>query len=182
MRVVLPLAAYLLFVCATVSAETEKIGLYSDAGYANCMLADDAPGQASVYVVHHISSGSTASQFMIRESSGAILTYLGYTSQFGLVLGDPTSGIAISYEACMSSDILVMVLNYFKSGSSAACSSIQVVADPSALTGSIQSVDCFQNELEISGSRLVVNPDGSCACGPTTEMTNWGRIKDRFRD
>jgi hypothetical protein len=182
MRILLVLASATLFACATASAQTDKIALYSDAGYANCQLMDDAPGPVSVYVVHHIYSGSRASQFMIRGSSGALLTYLGHASQFPLILGDPQSGMAVAYEACMTTDVLVTQLNYFKSGSSSSCSYLQIVGDPSSVSGNVQSVDCFENREEISGSRLVINPDGSCACGPTTEMTNWGKIKDRFRD
>jgi hypothetical protein len=182
MRAVLLLTASMVFVCASAGAQTDKIGLYSDAGYANCQLVDDGPGPASVYVVHHNTSGSLGSQFMIRENSGVLLTYLGHSSSFQLIIGDPQSGMAVAYESCVNSDILVTVINYFKSGSSSACSSLQIVARPTAMSGSVESIDCFENRIEISGTRLVVNPDGSCACGPTTEMTNWGKIKDRFRD
>jgi hypothetical protein len=136
----------------------------------------------SVYVVHHITSGSIASQFMVRPSSGLTMVHLGDNHQFELVIGDTQYGLAVAYESCLNSDVLVTVISYFKSGSSSTCSSLQVVARPTAPSGSVESIDCFENRMEISGTRLVVNPDGSCACGPTTEMTNWGKIKDRFRD
>jgi len=183
MRVVLLFAASMVLAwTSATTAQTDKIGLYSDAAYANCQLVDNASGPVTVYVVHHISSGATASQFMVREGSGVLLNYLGHTSDFSLIIGDPPSGMAVAYEACLFSDVLVTRLNYFKTGSSSACSSIQIVASPTAVSGSVQSVDCYENRMGISGSRLVINPDGTCACGPTSEETNWGKIKDRFRD
>jgi hypothetical protein len=184
MRVALLFAACaaLLLVPRAAAAQTDEIGLYSDAGYSNCKLIDDAPGQAKVYVVHHVTSGATASQFMIRESSGVMLTYLYEQSPFNLIIGNTQSGIAISYTSCLYSDVLVSVITYLKSGSSSACSSLQVVADPNCSIDGIEVVGCFENVMEGSGTRLVINPDGSCDCGPTSEMTNWGRIKDRYSD
>jgi hypothetical protein len=182
MRVAILVAASMVLVCASAAAQTDEISLYSDPGYNNCELVDNGSGLVYVYVVHHISSGAVSSQFMIREGAGSALSYLGHQSEFRLTLGDPLSGMAVSYEKCLNSDVLVTVLSYFKSGSSDKCSYLQIVPDPSTLNEWITVFDCFESRLEASGSRLVINPDGSCACGPTTEITNWGRIKDRFRD
>jgi len=169
-------------VCASAEAQTDEISLYSDPGYSNCELVDRGAGPVTVYVVHHISGGATASQFMVKESPGVTMTILGHASEFPLIIGDPQSGMAVAYQSCVYSDVLVTKISYFKSGSSDNCSSLQVVSDPTSVTGTIQVQDCSDYKLEASGSRLVINPDGSCACGPTTEITNWGRIKDRFRD
>ena len=87
MRVVFLLAILMLIVGTTVSAQTDEIGLYSDAGYANCQLIDDAPGPGSVYVVHHVTSNTRGSQFMIRENSGVLGTWdrRRRISTFGMV-------------------------------------------------------------------------------------------------
>jgi hypothetical protein len=34
--------------------------------------------------------------------------------------------------------------------------------------------------LEASGARLVINSNGACDCGPSTQDTNWGKIKDIY--
>lgn len=182
MRVAPIVAASLFWIAASAAAQTDEIALYSDRGYTDCELVDQGAGQTYVYVVHHITGGAIASQFMVRESAGATLTYLGHKSDHELIIGDPPSGMAVAYRDCLYSDVLVTTLTYFRSGSSDACASLQVVADPSSTTQTIEVQDCFQYKLQASGSRLVINPDGSCACGPTTEDSNWGRIKDRFRD
>lgn len=182
MRVAPIFAATLFWLAASAAAQTDEIALYSDPGFTNCELVDQGAGQTYVYVVHHIAGGATASQFMVRESTGAALTYMGHRSDFPLILGDPPSGMAVAYQDCLYSDVLITTITYFRSGSSDACSSLQVVPDPTSVIQTIQVQDCFNSKLQASGSRLVINPDGSCACGPTTEMTNWGRIKDRFRD
>ena len=182
MRVATLVAASMVLVCSIAAAQTDEISLYSDQRYENCELVDNGSGLAYVYVVHHVSSGAISSQFMLQESSGSALSYLGHDSEFPLVIGDPLTGMAVSYGKCLNSDVLLTVLSYFKSGSSDDCSYLQIVPDPTTFNEWITVIDCFQSRLEASGSRLVINPDGSCACGPTTEITNWGRIKDRFRD
>lgn len=182
MRVVLPFIASMALICGSAAAQTDEIALYSDAEFTNCELVDSGGGIATVYVVHHIGSGAIASQFMVRPSSGMSMTHLGDNHKFQLVIGDSQSGMAVAYQSCLSSDVLVTEITYLKSGMSSNCSSLQVVPDPGAQSGTIKIVDCSDYWVEGTGTRLVVNPSGSCACGPTTEITNWGRIKDRFSD
>jgi hypothetical protein len=174
------IAAFLL-ISGSAAAQTDEIALYTDPGYTNCELMDNGTGNVSVYLVHHITGGAISSQFMIKESSGSGLTYLGYDSDFSLALGDPQSGIAFAYGECMYGDVRVMTLTYFKSGFSDDCSFLQVMADPDSPNQSVISVTCTDDRLSATGTRLVINPNGGCACGPTTEITNWGKIKDSFR-
>jgi len=181
MRVALLVAASTILVCASAAAQTDEISLYSDPGYNNCELVDRGSGVATIYVVHHTVSGATASQFMVRGSPDADLVLLGFNSEY-LKLGDPESGLAVAYQGCLNSDVRIGTITYLMSGTSGNCSYLQIVPDPSSHTGTIEVQDCNDYKLEASGTRLVINPDGSCACGPTTEITNWGRIKDRFRD
>ncbi len=182
MRVVLLTAFLASIILSAVPVHSDEIALYTDAGYSNCKLIDSSPGMVSVYVVHHVSIGATASQFMVQASSGVTLSYIAETSAFAVLIGSSQTGVSVAYGSCFYSDILVLTLSYFASGSSAACSFLQVVPDPASLRGFIEGVDCSPNRLEASGTRLVVNPDGTCECGPTTEYTNWGKIKNRFGD
>jgi hypothetical protein len=180
MRAVLLLAASMTVLYTCAAAQTDQIGLYIDAGYTECKLADDSPGEVTVYIVHHSSSGALASQFMIQASSGSALTYVGEDIN-GLSLGNTQSGLAISYQLCRYGDILAGTVRYFKTGTSSTCSSLLVVPDPASVNGKIEAMDCFEGRVDLGGTRLVINPDGTCECGPTSEITSWGKIKGRFR-
>lgn len=182
MRVVLLIAFSASIILTVVPAHSDEIALYSDTQYSNCKIIDSSPGVVSVYVVHHVSTGATASQFKVQANSGVTLSYVGETSPHTLLIGTSQGGVSIAYDACTYSDVLVLTLNYFATGTSTACSYLQVVPDPSSLRGYIDVVDCSSNSMEASGARLVVNSDGTCECGPTTEYTNWGKIKNRFGD
>ena len=182
MRVVLLTAVFASIILSAVPVHSDEIALYTDAQYSSCKLVDSNPGVVSVYVVHHVSAGASASQFMVQASSGVTLSYVGETSAFSVLIGSSQAGVSVAYGECFYSDILVLTLSYFATGTSTACSFLQVVPDPASLQGYIEAVDCFETRMEASGTRLVVNPDGTCECGPTTEYTNWGKIKNRFGD
>jgi hypothetical protein len=180
MRVVFLIAALPVLYYVSAAAQTDEIGLYTDPGYTECTLADTGARTVNVYVVHSTLAGSRASQFRVRSSSGATLTYLSEQSPW-LTLGDSQSGVAVAYGECLYSDIPVMTISYFASGSSSTCSYLQVVADPKSGESTVRMVRCSGGEfMEGSGSRLVINSDGSCECGATTVFTNWGKVKARF--
>jgi hypothetical protein len=181
MRLLLTAAvALLLFAPAETAAQTDEIGLFVDTGFENCKLSDTSPGVLSVYVVHSTSSGATGSQFKLQTGSGVMLSYLGETSPFPLVIGNTQSGISVGYGSCQYSDILVSTISYYAAGTSATCASIWVVPDPASLQGYIEVVSCSSSRYEAAGSLLVINSDGSCDCGPMSRDTNWGRIKDIY--
>jgi hypothetical protein len=162
-----------------VNAQQNHIALYSDAGYTDCKLSDAGPGLVNVYVVHKSGGGATASQFKVQAGPGVTLSYLRDTLQPpSLSLGDTQNGITVAYSGCRYSEILVVTISYFASGTSRNCSTLSVVPDPAI--GVIQVVDCGSFKLEGTGARLVINPDGTCDCGPTTQITNWGRIKAQY--
>lgn len=172
--------ALLLLVPPYVAAQTDEIGLFVDTAYENCKLSDTGPGVVTVYVVHSTSSGATGSQFKLQTGSGVMLSYLGETSPFPLVIGNTQTGISIGYGSCQYSDVLVSTISYYASGNSATCSSIWIVPDPASLQGYIEVVSCSTTRFEASGSLLVINSDGSCDCGPTSRDSNWGKIKDIY--
>jgi hypothetical protein len=160
----------------------DEIGLFVDAAYENCMLVDSSPGPVTVYVVHRVKGGRGSSQFMVQADAGVGFSYLGEQPQYDLVIGDSQNGVTVAYGECLYSDVLVMTISYFATGSSSTCSTLRVVADPRSLSNSIEVVSCTLDRLEASGSRLVVNPDGSCECGPNTVSSDWGRIKSKYGD
>ncbi|MCK4773631.1 MAG: hypothetical protein KAT30_02555 [Candidatus Krumholzibacteria bacterium] len=181
MRRFLLFAVPLFALCNLAAAQTDTIGLFTDAGYTECELNDTGPGMVSVYVVHTATSGSVASQFRVVGDAGVMLSYDGESTQWPLVIGNSQTGVTVAYDGeCRFSDILVMTINYFASGSSATCSTLRVMPDPSAPTGTIEVVNCGQSKLEAIGAFLVINSDGTCECGPSTQFTNWGVIKAKY--
>lgn len=161
-------------------AQTDVIGLYSDQSYNDCTLSDGSARMVSVYVVHESSMGGMASQFRLSAGSGANLSYVGETTPYTIVVGNTQSGITVGYGTCQRGDVLVVTVNYFASGTSSACSYIRVVPDPISANGTIEIVDCSFYASEGIGSKLVINPDGTCECGLSSEETSWGRIKAQY--
>jgi hypothetical protein len=180
MRLVLYIAISLVLLGGAAAAQTEEIGLFVDTNYEECKLVDTSPGIVSVYVVHNSGGGSMASQFKLQTGTGVYLSYLGEVSSFATTIGNTQSGISVGYGACKFSEFLVATINYYASGNSGKCASIWVVPDPASPTGTIEVVNCSASLLQGSGSRLVINSDGSCDCGPTTSDTNWGKIKNIY--
>jgi hypothetical protein len=121
-----------------------------------------------------------ACQFKVRESSGFGLSYLNESSSHPGIIGDTQSGMSVAYGFCQNSAVLVVTINYFASGTSSACSNLRIVPDPNSTTGTIEVVDCSFSRSEGIGGKLVVNPDGTCDCGPASEFTSWGRIKAQY--
>lgn len=180
MRLLLSTLIPLLIACGSAAAQTDVIGLFVDTSYEDCNLVDAGPGVVSVYVVHSTTGGANGSQFIVQAGSGVALSYVGEVAAFPTTIGNTQSGISVGYTNCQYSDFLVATISYYTTGGSAQCSNLYVAPDPASLYGYIEVVNCSSSRLQASGARLVVNPNGSCECGPTTQDSNWGRIKDIY--
>ena len=176
------LSMFIILSASSAMGQADVIALYSDPAYTNCTMLDKSPRMVSVYVVHENNSGVTASQFRVVTGGGAGLSYISETSPHSFKLGDTQSGLSIAYGECKYSTVLIATINYFTTGSSATCSNVRVVADFNAPTGKIEVVDCSYFRSEGIGGKLVINPDGSCDCGPDTRLTSWGKIKEQYGD
>jgi hypothetical protein len=173
-----------LLVAVTAGAafgQAGYIGLYADATGVDCTVPDNGSGQVTVYVIHHAASGTTGSQWKIAASNGFDMTYVDETMSF-VAMGTTQSGVSASYGSCLSSQILLGTVTYVSHGLSTPCSYLQVVPDPNASSGAIEVMDCSSQKNAGVGSRLYVNPNGSCPCGQVNpvEETDWGRIKAMF--
>jgi hypothetical protein len=157
------------------------IGLFTDFSYTDCSVVD-TPGEVYIYAVHKASTGATASQFRIAVDAGMTCTPVSVIHNFPTTLGDPATGISISYGACYPSDILLFTWVFSCSGTSLPCSKLDVVPDPAVLTGTIEVFDCNHFKLVGGGGVMYVNPDGSCDCGEIVpvEETSWGQIKSLY--
>jgi hypothetical protein len=186
MKTVLILSICVLLFADTTYGQAGAIGLYVDAPtYVDCYYTDAAPALVPVYVVHKLTPGATASQFMVAAFDGFNCTYTGEIIAAPVSIGSTQTGLSASYGGCMAGDILIATINYFCMGTSPNCARLQVVPDPAAPTGHIEVVDCAFVKLIATGLGFVFNEDGSCNhylfCHISTKNTSWGRVKALYR-
>jgi hypothetical protein len=183
MKCLLLIAVSLVFCAGMASAQSGYIGLFVDFGsYADCDYVDAGAALIPVYVVHKMTPGAVASQFKLVSGGGFTMIYTGEIVAMPTVIGSTYAGISLAYGGCRSSDILLVTINYFAMGSSPSCAYLEVVPDPSAPSGTIEVIDCGYVKLIGGGSRLYVNPDGSCSCQVVpVEETTWGHIKTLYQ-
>ena len=176
------LALAIILAAGLAHGQAGFIGLFSDFGYTDCSLVD-TPGEVSVFAIHKASSGATASRFRIAIDPGMTCTTVDVIHNFTTTLGDPATGISISYGACYPSDILLFTWVFSCNGSSSPCSIMEVVPDPAAASGTIEVFDCNHFKLVGGGGIMYVNPDGSCDCGEVvpSKVTSWGQIKALYQ-
>jgi len=180
MKKVLLLTVAMMLVASMAFAQGGHIGLYADVAGTDCFVVDAVPGLVFVYVIHELAPGTTAAQWRVQNNSA--MSYLGFSlAPTFLMLGDPSTGAAISYGACLASPIAVGTLQYFASGVSAPCTSLQVVPDPTAISGTIEVVDCALIKHIGTGGIAIVNSDATCHCLiDPVEETTWGRLKSFY--
>jgi hypothetical protein len=159
-----------------------SVVLWGDGALTTCNVVGSV-GILTVYVTHELHPGAIAVQYALAENTGGALTYIADQNNFTLVTGDSQTGVAFSYGGCMQGQIHVQNVLYELSSNPAPCSQIEVVPDPSAPSGQIESVDCSAVKAFPSGERLTINGDGNCPCGhdPAAETSTWGRVKSLYR-
>jgi hypothetical protein len=178
MKKLLLISLALLFVSSTAFAQAGAIGLFVDnPGFVDCTADDIAPALIPIYVVHHLTPGATASQFMVVQMAGFNCTYTGEIIHVPVSIGSTLTGISVSYGGCMPAPILIATINWFCMGTSPTCSYLEVVPDVAAPTGTIEVVDCAFTKLIGTGGVVNFNNDGSCDCYDPVRNTSWGGVK-----
>ena len=128
------------------------LGVYADAAGANPNITDTG-GLVTVYVVHTVANGATASQFRVEAPAG--WTLQTEQAQFTVALGNVANGVSLGYGNCMAGAIHMMTLTYMSPGTSTG--SFRVLPHTDA-PEAIQVVDCSQNLVEdADGASTPVN-------------------------
>lgn len=167
---------------AFAQANPGSVGIFSDQLGTDCNITDGSVGLFSVYIVHVVTNGSTASQWLMEADPGFTAQYVGETSPFQTAIGDTQNGISVAYGSCLAGPFLVATVNYFGQGTSTACALLSIVADPVAPSGQVEIVDCsFVKHLAPKGGQARVNPDGTCQCNVATQTSSWGGIKALYK-
>lgn len=185
MKKALLLTVAIVCVASIAFAQPGYLGVYSDPGGTNCTGLDLPNGFLPLYVIHQATAGAGALQAGVQASFPAGLIHLGETSPYATTIGsmwvhDEGLGGSVAFGACVGSPNLVKTINVLTLGFSPPCSSICAVVDPSALTGTIEIVDCGNNKLVGAGACMWINTNGTCnVCVPPvpTEESSWGRLK-----
>ena len=163
MKILILISFLTLSVPGIAAGYPGAIGLWADPSFTDCDLADYTPGLVTVYVAHQYTSGARGTRFMLTTGGGVTMVYLAHTSPY-YTCGEPYSGICVEYDECKENTFLILTINYFGSGTSAACSRMSVEPDPAVPSGTIEVLDCEGNVLMGTGGILIVNNDGSCPC------------------
>ncbi len=164
----------LTMVASLAFAQAGSIGIFSDAAGSDCNFLDTG-GLNQVYILHLNSPGATASQFRL-DVTAAGWSHLGDTWNFATVIGNSVAGVSVAYGACFPSPIALGTINFF-GANAPACTMINIVADPGALSGEIEAVDCESFKVFPTGGAGIVNPDGTCDCSTPVQETTWGGVK-----
>ena len=179
MKRLLLIALTLVFAAGSAFGQAGEIDVFSDIGYSDCMVTDLFPGPITLYIVHTNSAGATESQFKMDLPTP--LTWLGATSPY-LVIGQSTSGVTVSYGSCLQSPILLLTVDIQGAGLTPPCSYISIMADPAALSGLIEAVDCNSFKMYPNPGWAVVNANSLCnSCEVAVGLKTWGNIKALYQ-
>ena len=155
------------------------VSLYADSLWSTSEAFDTGPGILTVYVVHDnnpTGDPHSAIWFKIEAAVGFTGVWITESSPHPTVVGTSPSGIAIGYAGpCVATPVHVLTITYALSGTSAPNSYIEVVANPDASSGLIETVPCVGFINYCDGGRLTINP--TVPAGRTT----WGQIKATYR-
>lgn len=162
----------------TVSGPGGALGLYADPGGGQSCITDEV-GLITIYAVHTQTPGATAVQFAAPLPvcwNGSL--WLSDTPQYAVSLGNSQTGAAVGYGACVTTNILVLVINVFGQGlTGQSCCAWTIAPDPNVPSGQIEVVDCAVNLLEAEGLTSFVS-SAPCDCVlVATEKSTWGAIK-----
>jgi len=179
-KLILCAIVLLIVANASVAQPGGNLAVYADPLALSCDLMD-IPGICEYTVVHMLTPGVTASQFKIETNHLGIL--VGWTSPFGVVLGDPLSGIAIGYGVCLSGQIQVLTMIYFCQGITPPCGGMSVVGHPTANPPGLLAADCSNNVVPVQGYTSYINNDGRCPCTSPipVQETTWGQVKALYQ-
>jgi hypothetical protein len=180
MRYFVVLASIILLLAGAASAQLPgSIGIFADAGGTDCNLADTG-SLVIVYVLHVHTDGATASQFRI-DISGTGWTWMGDNWPW-TVIGNSIVGVSYGYSTCQSGSIYLGSVNFLGTNV-APCTHISVEADPMALSGQIEAIDCSDPPVKFfpTGGHAIVNQTPECMCSVPVESTTWGGVKALYR-
>ena len=178
----------MIFAAASIHAQENVIGLFSDSRGCPCEITDHVPALITVAVLHVGSPGAVASQFSAPRPSCFQVFHLSDVTVFPVTIGSSQTGVAIGYDQCRTGTFQILTINYFGQGMTGECCYYPVLPDPNSASGQVEVVDCDNQVLNRYGWAEYVNATLSCVCfaGPeycypvAAEPVTWGKIKSLY--
>jgi len=178
------LLTFVLMLGATMAfAQAGSIGIYSDETGTNCNLTA-TPGLVFYYFLHVNTTGARVSAWAAPVPTCFPAVYLGYFTEdpFWFCLGDPETGIAISYGGeCTVGTFVILKAIYNVLEPATDCCLWSV--GPHPRFGRIEGSDCDFNLILPTGGQGIINSNPTCPCGAVpTEDTTWGQVKALYSE
>ena len=166
-----------------------RIGIFSETGGTNCAVTDAAPGLLQVFIVHTLTTGAAACQYVAAKPGCFTATYLSDTNPFAVVIGNSQTGVSIGYGSCKIGTVHVQTMSFFAAGTTPACCKYTIACDPLAATGAcalgyVDIVDCGQSAAFAKPQVGVINPNSTCLCADIipAQESSWGQIKSLYNE
>jgi hypothetical protein len=157
------LLALMVTFAGPVSARHGAICLYADAGATSCEFVDNG-GVVTVYIVHALADGATASRFRL-DVSATGWSHISDTWSYDTVIGSSINGVSIGYGRCESSPFVIGSVS-FTGTSAAPGSAIRIL--PDYRTDYVEIVDCEGHSRIGAGGTAYVNSATACLCQVNT--------------
>lgn len=181
----LVLASIVVLITATTTLAQPggNIAVYADTNAISCDLTDIGVTVCQYYIIQTLTPfGVLASKFKIDTNHQGL--YLGQTSQFPFVFGDPLTGVEVGFGRCLTGPIQLLTMTYLCQGLTPPCGYMSVVGNPTGFPPGLKAVSCNGEIVyDVQGYTSYVNNDGSCPCmSPIpVQNTTWGQVKALYR-
>jgi len=168
-----------------------NIGLYADVAGTECALTEVLYVTNTIYVVFNGGSAKSAELRVVNNWPSPLLGPIDWAPN--PFLGDPYTGIYVSFGGCKSGPYLLGTLSFIPISATPKCAAtLEVVASSSDPYATVEVVDCDDQVQAAVGRILYINggwyiaDDGSKSCDCfsdpiATEPTTWGRIKSLYQ-
>ncbi len=174
-----------LFVLTASASPTpaDRIGIYLSGTNLVCAMDLVQYLPTSIYVVHHLSAGTTGSRWKLDLVAGPVVS-VGYsTGQLEIAGINPYEGVELGYGSCQAGDVVVYRLDFFSTGVVTDCYQLSVVPYPGETD--VIAVDCAGQPAPATGGAFSfsLGPSGSPCydCTTPVEPSTWGRVKALYR-
>jgi hypothetical protein len=158
-----------------------SVGIFTDAGGADCNAYDIAPAMLIFYVVHVRHVGATEAYFSAPQPTCfSTAVHLADTPVFPITVGNSQTGVRVSYGSCRSAPVHVLTIAYFVQGLTQSCCYYPILPHPGI--GEILVNGCGGTGGHVAtGGEAIINPTAHCMCDTPVKDITWGGIKALYQ-
>jgi hypothetical protein len=153
-----------------------SVGIFTDAGGADCNAYDIAPAVLTFYVVHMGQVGAELVYFSAPQPTCfSTAIHMNDTWVFPATTGNSQTGVQVSYGSCQPSPVHVLTIEYFVQGLTQSCCYYPILPHPDF--GDILVKSCGTAQHVATGGEAIINPTTQCTCDTPVKHITWGGIK-----